>query len=131
MAKGSTERSPMALLPIVLFEAPGGSPLPPQHAPGPYPYPAGVQQTRTSGLAVTSMVLGIIAICTIWLVWIPVLGWFSFAPAALAIIFGGISLNHCNKDPNLGGKGMAVTGLVPGIIVAVSGFPFRVMWFGM
>lgn len=57
---------------------------------------AGVQ--RTSGLAVASLVLGIIG--------------FSI----LAIIFGGVAIGQTEKDPNLSGRGMAVAGLVLGII---------------
>jgi hypothetical protein len=57
---------------------------------------AGVQ--RTSGLAVASLVLGIIG--------------FSI----LAIIFGGVAIGQTGKDPNLGGRGMAVAGLVLGTI---------------
>jgi hypothetical protein len=53
---------------------------------------------RTSGLAVASLVLGIIG--------------FSI----LAIIFGGVAIGETGKDPNLSGRGMAIAGLVLGII---------------
>jgi hypothetical protein len=56
----------------------------------------GVQ--RTSGLAVASLVLGIVG--------------FSI----LAIIFGGVAIGQTGKDPNLSGRGMAVAGLVLGIV---------------
>jgi hypothetical protein len=86
---------------------------------------------RTSGLAVASLVLGLLAICTIWLVWIPFIGWFSLAPAILAVIFGGIAMHRIGRDPSLGGKGLAVTGFVLGLITAVVGLPFRLLWWGL
>lgn len=63
---------------------------------------------RTSGFAVTSLVLGIIA-------FIPPF----FLSSILAIIFGGIAMGKTGRDPNLAGRGMAITGLVLGIIVVV------------
>lgn len=62
------------------------------------PYP-----TRTSGMAIASMVLGIL-----WLYWIGSL---------LAVIFGRIALGEIDRSRGtVGGRGMAVTGLVLGII---------------
>ncbi len=63
-------------------------------------------EVRTSGLAVASLVLGIIGLL------INLLG-------VLAIIFGAISLGQINREPELKGKGMAIAGLVLGIIVVV------------
>jgi uncharacterized membrane protein YvbJ len=57
---------------------------------------------RTSGLAIASLVLGIIG--------------FSL----LALIFGAIALNQMGKDANLSGKGMAIAGLVLGILGLVA-----------
>jgi hypothetical protein len=61
------------------------------------------REVRTSGLAVASLILGIIGLL------INLLG-------VLAIIFGAISLGQINREPELGGKGMAIAGLVLGII---------------
>jgi uncharacterized membrane protein YvbJ len=61
-----------------------------------------VTGTRTSGLAVASLVLGIIGLLINFL-------------AILAIIFGAIGISQTGKDPNLKGRGMAVAGLVLGI----------------
>jgi Domain of unknown function (DUF4190)/zinc-ribbon domain len=58
----------------------------------------GVSERRTSGLAVASLVLGILGI------WI------------LAIIFGGVAINQTGKNPNLSGRGMAIAGLILGIV---------------
>jgi Domain of unknown function (DUF4190) len=58
--------------------------------------------TRTSGLAIASLVLGIV-----WIFWLG---------SGLAIIFGHISLAQMKKDPGLSGRGMAIAGLVLGYI---------------
>ena len=56
-------------------------------------------EMRTSGLAITALVLGIIG--------------FSI----FAIIFGGVALGQIRKNPNLTGRGMAIAGLVLGTFV--------------
>ena len=68
---------------------------PPQYAP----------QPGTSGLAIASLVLGIL--------WIYGIG------SVLAVIFGAVALNKISDDPRIGGKGMAIAGLVLGIIGSV------------
>ena len=55
-----------------------------------------------SGLAIASMVLGIL-----WLYWIG---------SILAVIFGHIAISQASKDPTIRGKGMAIAGLVLGYI---------------
>lgn len=83
---------------------PAGPPqgYPPMAPPGYQPfygygYVAG--PTRTSGLAIASMVLGIL-----WIYWIG---------SVLAVIFGHIALSQ-TKDPMVGGRGMAIAGVVLG-----------------
>jgi uncharacterized protein DUF4190 len=73
-------------------------PAPPTY-PYPYqPYPA-VQ--RTNGLAIASLVLGIV-----WLYWVGSL---------LAIIFGTVALHQIEQSGGaLGGRGMAIAGVVLG-----------------
>lgn len=62
----------------------------------------------TSGLAVASLVLGIISLV------IPCVG---IVTGLLATIFGGISLGQISRSRGrLAGRGMAITGLVTGII---------------
>lgn len=61
-------------------------------------------QPPTSGLAIASLVLGIV-----WVYWIG---------SILAIIFGAIAIKQCNRGERTG-KGMAVAGLVLGIVGAV------------
>lgn len=52
------------------------------------------------------MVLGIIAI--------PLC--FFVVPSLLAVVFGGIGLNRANSNPEVGGRGKAIAGLVLGLI---------------
>lgn len=100
--------------------APAAPPPPPAPAPQGY-YPVAQpyyvpQPTKTSGLAIASMVLGIL-----WVYWIG---------SILAVVFGHIALSQTSRDRSLGGRGMAIAGVVLGwigvatlilvIIVAVS-----------
>ena len=61
----------------------------------------------TSGLAITSMIMGILSLLGAALMVIPPI---------LAVIFGHVSLSQCNKDSRLDGRGMAISGLVMGYI---------------
>ena len=65
-----------------------------------------LETVKTSGLAVASLVCGII-------------GFFFVILSILAIIFGAIAINQTRKNPDLKGRGMAVWGLVLGIIGVV------------
>src|SRR5262249_38288219 len=65
------------------------------------------QQTR-KGLAITSLVLGIISIPTLGLLGVG---------AITAIVLGAISLKSARKEPAIyGGKGMAVAGIVTSVV---------------
>ena len=57
---------------------------------------------RTSGLAIASMVVGIV-----WVYWIG---------SILAVIFGHVSLSQISRDETLRGRGMAIAGLVLGYV---------------
>lgn len=59
----------------------------------------------TSGLAIASLVLGII-----WIYWIG---------SILAIIFGAVALKQCNRGER-SGRGMAIAGLVLGLVGAAT-----------
>jgi hypothetical protein len=61
------------------------------------------------GMAVASMVLGIVGIVFIW---VPFLGLIA---GVLAVILGAVALNGV-KSGQAGGGGMAITGLVLGIV---------------
>ena len=87
--------------------SPGGGYLqqPPPWQPGlplPYPYVA-VPQARTSGLAIASLVLGIL-----WPYWIGSL---------LALIFGLIAVRDIDRSGGMvTGRGLAIAGIVLGLI---------------
>ena len=78
----------------------------PTPAPAPTPQqPVVMQAGRTSGMAITSLVLGIVGLL--------------FNPlSVLAVIFGAVALSQIGKDPTLKGKGMAMAGLILGIVIA-------------
>ena len=57
---------------------------------------------ETNGLAIASLVLGVV-----WIAWIGSL---------LAIVFGHVALSQIRKDPSQEGKGLAIAGLVLGYI---------------
>lgn len=78
-------------------------------------------ETKSSGLAVASLVLGILAI-----VFSCCLYYIAFPCGLLSIILGGVSLKK-----QMGGKGMAVAGLVLGIIAVALGVVAAVMGAGL
>ncbi|MEO6123708.1 MAG: DUF4190 domain-containing protein [Ilumatobacteraceae bacterium] len=90
------------------------SQYPQQNASG-QPVPYGYQQfgtvqsqrSQTNGMAVASMVLGIVGIF---------LFCFYAIPSILAVIFGGVALGQIKKDPKYTGRGMAISGLVTGLV---------------
>jgi hypothetical protein len=85
--------------------APGGAAAPPgPYGPPPsvpYGYTPYAPTQSTNGLAIASMVLGIL-----WIYWIG---------SILAIIFGFVAMSQI-KLRNQGGKGMATAGLILGFI---------------
>ncbi len=68
------------------------------------------------GLAITSMILGIIAI-VVPMVSCGVLAPFGTLLALIALIMGSVSISKYNKATVTDGKGMAKAGLVLSIIV--------------
>ena len=76
-------------------------------------------QQPGNGLAVASMVLGIIAVV---LCFVPFLNWIL---ALLAIIFGAIGNGKAKAGAK--GKGFAITGLILGIVGALLGTAIFVM----
>lgn len=77
----------------------------PGYSPPPPYQPQYAQSGRTNGLAIASMVLGIV-----WLWWVG---------SALALIFGFIALNQIRQRGE-SGKGMAIAGIVLGAVGAVT-----------
>jgi hypothetical protein len=73
-------------------------------APPPSPAPP-----STSGLAVAALVLGILALLSFWLA--PV----GIVLGVLAVLFGAMAMGR-TKEGGQGGRGMAIAGLVTGIV---------------
>ena len=71
-----------------------------------------MEKKPTSGLAVTGLVLGIIALFSAF---VPLLNLLSFPFVLLAIIFGAIGLIQTIKGTKAG-KGLAIAGLVLGVL---------------
>jgi uncharacterized membrane protein YvbJ len=87
-----------------------------EKAPAKRAAPAATEESRTSGMAIASLVVGIVAF-----IFFGILG-------ILAIIFGAIGLSQTGKDPTLKGKGMAVAGLVLGIISSIGWIIAIIAW---
>lgn len=71
-----------------------------------------MEKKPTSGLAVASLVTGIIALFSAF---VPLLNLLSFPFVILAIIFGAIGIWQASKGTK-GGKGLAIAGLVLGVL---------------
>lgn len=80
---------------LPLIDAEGSYGLDP-HAP-----PFSSSQARTSGLAITALVMGL---CN----FIPFVNFFSWI---LALVFGHVALSQIKADQSLTGRGMAIAGL--------------------
>ena len=106
----STEQQP----PAPGYPPPGypaaAPPAPPAAAPYPPPAPGYapqavyqqvIVQSKTNGLAIAALVLGIM--------------WFYWVGSVLAVIFGHVALSQINKSNGTQqGRGMAIAGLVLG-----------------
>ena len=104
--------------------------------PRQYPYPQqqviyqSVVRQPSNGMAVTALVLGIVAIVFgIWIP-IPIIGLFvmfvAFLPAVLAIVFGHVGLNNFRR--NGVGRGGALTGLILGYLVIALSVGTTLLW---
>lgn len=87
--------------------------------PNPASWPPGqggyytAQLPRTSGMAIASLVCGILGLVTCC----------AIAPSALAVVFGGLSLSAIRRG-EAGGRGLAITGVVLGVIGLLVGVLF-------
>lgn len=110
-------------------ENPQGVPQPPQapqnpyaqpvhqYAPGAYASPLHHVPVapRNSSLAIWALVLGIASFVPVWFAWLPVIGWFTPLFPLAAVILGHMALGQIRRL-HLGGRGMAITGLVLGYV---------------
>lgn len=101
----------------------GSYPLPPAAYPPPppfgAPYPYAPPQTG-NGYAIAALVLGLVSLI---LSWFPGVDWVL---AALAIIFGAVGISTAARRGGVG-RGMAMAGLVLGVVTAVLGIIFLVV----
>ena len=89
------------------------SPGQPQYQQQPYQQPyAAAQSSGTNGAAVAALITGIIALL---LSWIPAINILGFLLAIVAIVTGFIGMKKANA-PGGSGKGLAIGGLVTGIL---------------
>lgn len=77
----------------------------------------------TSGKAVASLILAIVGLFI-----------FPIILSALAVIFGWLAVRDIDRNPALGGRGMAITGIVIGAIGLILGIVAVIMaaryhWF--
>jgi hypothetical protein len=73
----------------------------------------------TNGLAISSLVLGII---TVLISWIPVLNFMSLLMGVLGIVFAFLGIRQIKREPDeMKGSGRALTGLllnISGVVIA-------------
>jgi hypothetical protein len=89
----------------------------PPHGPqyGYYQQPGYPMAPPGNGIGIAGGVCGIVAVV---LCWIPFVDYVSIVLGALAIIFGALGIRNANAHGG-GGKGMAITGVVTGIVALV------------
>src|SRR5215208_6034575 len=81
--------------------------------------PYGAQAAGKSGMAVTSLVLGIVAMVTFWI-------WLAIPLGPAAIVLGILGRKEAREGPKEG-EGMATAGLVLGIIALVLTVPWGIV----
>ena len=86
-----------------------------QYGPPSYGPPPGPPQKQGAGLAIASMVLGIIALL---LCWIPIINNVAAVIAVVGLGLGIPALLRARRGTH-GGKGMAITGLVTSVLAIV------------
>lgn len=72
---------------------------------------------RSNGVAIAALVCGIVALL---LSWIPGINLLSFLLGIIALICGAIGLSKA-KDPGVGGRGLAIGGIVTGLLALIIG----------
>lgn len=91
---------------------------PPANA-DPIGYPPIPNARPTSGLAIASLILGILALTTC-----------TFAPGIPAVICGHLAMKHTHPETgNRGGRGMAIAGLIMGYLASAFVLIFILYFF--
>src|SRR4051812_43421084 len=89
---------------------------------GPLYQPVYMQRPPTSGVAVASLVLGIVGVFT---------GWCLFAlPCVVAVVLGHMGLAE-TRSGQKEGRGLAVAGLVLGYVILAPAILFALYFFGV
>lgn len=97
--------------PPAQYQAPQQYPQAPQgqYAPAPgYGQPYGAPPSKSNGLAITALVLGIIALL---LAWIPIVNFLSIILGLAALVLGFLGIR---KSAESGGRGLALGGIITG-----------------
>jgi len=94
------------------------TPYPPSYPPQGYAY---APPQPTNGLAVTSMVLGIVGLCTIGLFGLGTL-------LGIGALITGVIGQQQAAQRNEQGRGMAIAGIVLGAVAIAFGIMFLVFW---
>ena len=82
--------------------------------------------SQNNGAGTAAGVMGIVAVV---LMWIPFVDFIAIILGVLAVIMGTIGINRANRTPGLG-KGMAITGVVCGIVAIVVSVLFVIAVYG-
>lgn len=74
-----------------------------------------------SGICVAALICGLLGIISVFTSALPILTWFLFVAAILGIVFGAVGMSK-SKVANGSASGLAIAGLILGIIGCVFGF---------
>jgi hypothetical protein len=90
--------------------------------PKPEPTPVVNTVSQNNGIAVASMVIGIVALL---IAWIPFIGFIGFIGGITAIVLGIIALKKAV------GKGMSIAGIIMGALSILSSLAMTFIFFGL
>lgn len=92
----------------------------------PHDPPGGEAYRQVSGRAVASFVIPITALP---LAWIPFANILALAIAITSLIMGIKAFHECNRNPKLGGTGLAIAGITISTIALIAALGF-IIFFG-
>jgi hypothetical protein len=87
----------------------------------PSPPRAGERPTTVSGMAVASLVLGVVG---------PFLGMLAIVAGILAVVFGGVAVKSISSSPWVQGRGMAIAGIMLGAVDLLLGVALVLATYG-
>lgn len=93
-------------------------------APG-YPIYGFNQPHRTSGIAIASLVCSLLAITVGWVSW-----WLFFLLLFMTLVFGHSALSYINAS-GIGGRGLAIAGIVIGYVAMALGAVLGVIYLNL